>query len=856
VTSAIPDRLATALADRYRIERELGAGGMATVYLAHDIKHDRKVAIKVLKPELAAVIGADRFLREIKTIASLQHPHILGLIDSGEVEGTAFYVMPFVEGESLRDLLNREKQLPIADAVRIASEIASALDYAHRHGVIHRDIKPENILLHDGSALVADFGIALAVSTAGGTRMTETGMSLGTPHYMSPEQALGEREITARSDVYALGCVLYEMLVGEPPFTGPTAQAIIAKVMTAEPVSPATLRRTVPFPVESAVLTALQKLPADRFATAARFAEALTSTAAPAQLDNVRHEGARSGWRSRPVRGAVLLATAATIAAIAFLIGRARGTGSSLDHITFVQRTFASQAVFTARFTRDGETIVYSAATEGSTPRIYVIRSESPQPRALSAPGTQLLAVSSRDEMAVLVNVRYLGFRLFNGTLARMPLGGGAPRELLTNVREADWSPDGSELAIIHDVNGKDRLEYPLGTVLFESTGYLSDVRVSPKGDRLAFIEHPIKYDDRGVVGVVDLHGKHHVLTDEYWGLQGLAWSTDGGRILFGGAVGPGFYQIHSVPLTGGARLTLPSAGTLTMHDVARSGRWLVTRDDQMIRLFVKPPGASTEVDYSWLELTLGASMSRDGAMVAFTNTGSDAGSTYQSMVRSTDGSPAVLIGEGRVGMLSPDKRWVLSMVPTIPQRLMLYPVGPGQSRRLDAGELESYDVAEFFADGANLLLCGSERGHAARCYVRAVSAGPLRAITPEGTLAGASVSPDGRTILAATSDGYKMYPLDGGPARPVPGLSIDEQVVRWSPHGGSIWVTGGPEVPFKAEELDLATGRKRPLMSLEPTNRAGTVSINGLSLADDPRVYAYSAREYVSHIFVVQGMR
>ena len=193
--------LATALADRYRIERELGAGGMATVYLAHDLKHDRKVAIKVLKPELAAVIGAERFLREIKTIASLQHPHILGLIDSGEVDGTAFYVMPFVEGESLRDLLKREKQLPIADAIRIATEVAAALDYAHRHGVIHRDIKPENILLHDGQALVADFGIALAVSTAGGTRMTETGMSLGTPHYMSPEQALGEREITARSDV-------------------------------------------------------------------------------------------------------------------------------------------------------------------------------------------------------------------------------------------------------------------------------------------------------------------------------------------------------------------------------------------------------------------------------------------------------------------------------------------------------------------------------------------------------------------------------------------------------------------------------------------------------------------------------
>jgi tRNA A-37 threonylcarbamoyl transferase component Bud32/pimeloyl-ACP methyl ester carboxylesterase len=276
--------LAAALADRYRIEVGadglpplLGQGGMATVYLAQDLKHDRKVAIKVLRPELAAVIGAERFLREIKTIANLQHPHILGLIDSGEVNGTAYYVMPFVEGESLRDRLNREKQLPINDAVRVASEVAAALDYAHRHGVIHRDIKPENVMLHDGSALVADFGIALAVSSAGGSRMTETGMSLGTPHYMSPEQAMGEREITARSDVYALGAMTYEMLLGEPPFTGPTAQAIVAKVMTEKP-APLRLRRdTIPDGVEHAVLTALQKLPADRFRTTVEFSSALAA---------------------------------------------------------------------------------------------------------------------------------------------------------------------------------------------------------------------------------------------------------------------------------------------------------------------------------------------------------------------------------------------------------------------------------------------------------------------------------------------------------------------------------------------------------------------------------------------------
>ncbi|HSE28776.1 MAG TPA: protein kinase [Gemmatimonadales bacterium] len=284
----VPGALATALADRYRLERELGQGGMATVYLAHDLRHDRRIAVKVLRPELAAVIGADRFLTEIKTTANLQHPHILGLIDSGEAAGQLWYAMPYVEGESLRDRLQREKQLAVADAVRLAREVAGALDYAHRHGVIHRDIKPENILIHDGSALVADFGIALAASRAGdGTRMTETGMSLGTPHYMSPEQAMGERDLDARSDVYALGAVLYEMLAGEPPFTGPSAQAIVARVVTEEPRRLTAQRRTVPLHVEAAVLTALSKLPADRFPTAAEFVRALedpgyaTTTAAP-----------------------------------------------------------------------------------------------------------------------------------------------------------------------------------------------------------------------------------------------------------------------------------------------------------------------------------------------------------------------------------------------------------------------------------------------------------------------------------------------------------------------------------------------------------------------------------------------
>jgi serine/threonine-protein kinase len=318
----VPDRLSTALAGRYRVERELGAGGMATVYLAEDVKHSRKVAIKVLKPELAAVIGADRFLTEIKTTANLQHPHILPLFDSGEADSYLFYVMPFIEGESLRDRLDRERQLGVDEAVRIARDVADALDYAHRHGVIHRDIKPANILLHDGRPLVADFGIALAISAAGGGRLTETGLSLGTPHYMSPEQASAERDLSARSDVYSLGCVLYEMLSGEPPHTGPNAASILMRILTEQPRAISDLRPTVPLHVAGAVSKAVEKLPADRFETARQFRDALedpsfrfTHTAAPPVVaPTLAAPAPRAGWdtRSKVLAGAVALLAAST----------------------------------------------------------------------------------------------------------------------------------------------------------------------------------------------------------------------------------------------------------------------------------------------------------------------------------------------------------------------------------------------------------------------------------------------------------------------------------------------------------------------------------------------------------------
>ena len=441
-------RLTAALAERYRIERELGQGGMATVYLAHDVRHDRPVALKVLRPELAAVIGAKRFLAEIRTTANLQHPHILPLHDSGEVDGTVFYVMPFVEGESLRDRLAREKQLPIADAVSIATEVADALGYAHEHGVIHRDIKPENILLQRGHAVVADFGIALAVSRSeGGTRMTETGMSLGTPHYMSPEQAMGERELTGRSDVYALGCVLYEMLVGEPPFTGPTAQAVVAKVMTAEPADVAEVRKSVPANVAGAVHTALEKLPADRFATAGEFAAALKRPEA------LGHGGTGAQRTSASAAGLwTLVAGALGAAAAAFWLGTALSHRNAPPIAGFgraIKVTYDRGLEIMPALSPDGRSVAYAAGTSVAL-KIFVRQVAGGRAIPLTSDTAEVEwePYWSADGSRILYLAR--------GGVFSAPSSGGDPRPEIpapagTSIVSAEWSPDGRTIAYVVD---------------------------------------------------------------------------------------------------------------------------------------------------------------------------------------------------------------------------------------------------------------------------------------------------------------------------------------------------------------------------------------------------------------------
>ena len=493
------DRLTTALAEHYRIERELGKGGMATVYLGEDLRHQRHVAVKVLRPDLSAIVGADRFLNEIRVTANLQHPHILPLYDSGSADGLLFYVMPYVQGESLRDRLTREKQLPIDEAVRLAKEVASALDYAHRQGVIHRDIKPENILLQDGTALVTDFGIALALSQAGGTRLTETGLSLGTPYYMSPEQATGDRQIDARSDIYALGAVLYEMLSGDPPHTGSTAQAIIAAVVTEEPRDIATRRPRLAPHIAEAVHRALEKLPADRFASAAEFAKALDGGG----VTTGRFAAAPAARRARR---RPWLAPAALVVGIALgLLGALAFLRPAPLRETRTRLTFTGDASAPA-VTRDGHWLAY-----------------------------------------IRGNCRMVGgASSCNGDVVVQELPRGVPNAIVDSavgITSPTWSPDGANLAVwMRPAGGQ------TGLYVVPRTGGLAR-KVAADASNFDFADDrtmavnrrgdpAIRYVDIGTGQVRD----SMVLGDGRWVLNTFSINPDDGLIAFGGFLGSAYY--------------------------------------------------------------------------------------------------------------------------------------------------------------------------------------------------------------------------------------------------------------------------------------------------------------------------
>jgi hypothetical protein len=850
----------------YQILAPLGAGGMGEVYRAHDSRLGRDVAVKVLPAHLAATPEVRaRFEREARTISRLNHPHICTLFDVGHQDGIDYLVMELLEGETLAHRLEKGA-LPVAEVLTLGRQIAEALDRAHRAGVVHRDLKPGNVMLTKSGAKLMDFGLAraqasgpvagaLTQSPTAAQPLTAEGTIVGTFQYMAPEQLEG-KEADARSDLWGLGCVLYEMATGARAFAGGTQASLISAIMRDTPRSMGELQPVTPPALERIVSRCLAKDPDDRFQNASDLAFALEGLVAhsfrptPA-IETVAKPG-RLRWRLMSALGVVVI----VIPAASYFLVRIGVLGSGTPALTYAQKTFGRQAIFQARFAPDGQAIVFSAAKEGNTPELFIIRPDDPEPRPLGVPGLHLLSVSSRGELAVLAGARYLGHhRLFKGTLARMPIAGGAPRPMLEDVRDADWSPDGSGLAIIRERGGRDRLEYPIGKVLFESAGYLSDLRFSPKGDRLAFMEHPWRYDDRGTVNVVDLSGKAKVLTGVFWGEEGLAWSVGGQEVLFTAFLTGSSSNVYAVDLGGRQHAVMSGPGQLTILDSGPKGRWLVSRDEIPSGLTVKAPGETAERDLSWLDSASGPVLSGDGRTLLFTDQSEMAGNNYNACVRGTDGSPIIRLGEGYGDDLSRDGAAVLAHVPSDKPRLMSYPTGAGEPERLDRGQLAKITSAQWLSDRRHVLVSGAEPGKAPRCYFLDAPGGALRPVTPEGTLAGL-VAPDGLTMLARTSSEWMLYRLEGGGGRPIGSLSLEDNLIRWSPDGRSVFAYRGAQIPLRVDRIDIATGRRTAFAELSPAERAGLVSFLDVSLADDLESYAYVYQRYISTLYLAEGAR
>jgi Tol biopolymer transport system component len=845
----------------YEILAPLGAGGMGEVYRARDTKLHREVAIKVLPELLSKDPGAlARFEREAHAVAALNHPNILSIHDFGNENGVAYAVTELLVGETLRA---RIEEGPLAQrrSVEIAIQIAKGLAAAHEKGIVHRDLKPENLFVTaDGRVKILDFGLAKVVAAGSiGTSVpttpagTEPGAVMGTVGYMSPEQVRG-KPADHRSDIFSFGAVFYEMLSGTRAFQRESAAETMTAIAREEPPELLESGRNISPALDRIVRHCLEKSPGERAQSAHDLAFELASVSGVSgQSGTVVGVTARRSWRFG--LSPILVAAALGVATVAsFRMGQ-KAQRRPAAETTFRQMSFRPQTIFQAAFAPDGETIVYSAALEGNVPELFVIRPEFPEPQPLGLPRTHLLSISSKGELAVLTNARFVHQRLFLGTLARVSLGGTAPREILKDVRQADWSPDGSELAILRTAEGGDRLEFPIGKVLYETAGYLSDLRVSPRGDRIALFEHPTKWDDRGSVIVVDRAGKRTVLSGDYWGEEGLAWSQAGDEILFTASTAGRGQTLYCVDLSGHLRVALQSAGGLTMHGVSRSGRWLVTRDDFRSEISILAPGASAERDLSWLDHSFAPFLSRDGRLLLFEDGSVAAGTNYEVCLRTSDGGPVVRLGEGRPCGLSPDGKWALAIIYSPPQ-LVIYPTGPGETRHLPRGDLETYQSASWFPDGRSVLICGNEAGKASRCYAQDVSGGPPRPVTPEATANG-TVSPDGRQILYSKTDGtYFIQAAGGGAVRLVPGLTPDDGLIGWSADGRWINLFRAATVSYLLERLDLASGRRELIREVAPADRTGVLGPWGATLTDDTKSYAYSYSRMTSQLFVVEGAR
>jgi len=843
----------------YEIVSPLGAGGMGEVYRARDTRLDRDVAIKVLPEAFSRdAERMARFQREAKVLASFNHPNIAAIYGFEQIDGKRLLVMELAEGETLAERLERGP-IPIRDTLELTREIAIALEAAHEKGIIHRDLKPANIkITPDGTVKVLDFGLAKAV--AGDTtgqdiansptitvEHTRPGVVLGTAAYMSPEQARG-KPLDKRTDVWSFGTVLYECLTGRRPFEGPTTSDLVAKILEREPDWSAIPPGTPPL-VQLLVRRCLAKDRNKRLRDIGdahiEVESAIADPTTSGVLVAAEHLTARH-TRLPWVVAALLAAVAGT--SLFFALESREGAKAPL---AFRSLNFRRETVFRAFFGPDGRTVVYSAANRGPVPEIFTVRPEYPEPQSTGLQGVHLLAVSSKGELAVLTHAKYVAHRFFIGTLARVPMGGGAPREILENVREASWSPDGTDLAIIRKVGSKDRLEYPIGNVLCDSGGYLSDLRVSPKGDYIAYMEHPWEYDDRGSVNIVDLQGNVTVLADGFWGEEGIAWSPDGGEIYYSAGFGASGWPIFAVTPEGENRIAQQAPGGLIIHDIAPDGRLLVTRDDLSVHLFVHDAETGEDRDLSWLGMNWGGLLSPDGQTVVFPEGALD--TNYATCLRKIDGSPVVRLGEGDPRGISPDGKWILATIPSTPGQLVIYPMGPGEPVRLERGDIQNYAGGRWFPDSKRILFWANEPEQGTRLFVQEITGGPPKAVTPEGYSEG-FVSSDSQSIFARGPDlRYVILPIAGGEPKATP-LVYPDTMLDWSADERTVLAYRQGDISCKVERVDLESGKREPFVEISPSDLTGLNYVNPTDVTDTQPSYVYIVGRTLSSLFVSEA--
>jgi hypothetical protein len=857
----------------YEILAPIGAGGMGEVYRARDERLKRDVAVKVLPSELAAdPERRSRFEREARAASGLSHPNILTVYDIGTHDSTVYIAMELVDGGTLKDL-TASGPVPVKKLLEISVQIADGLAAAHAAGIVHRDLKPQNVMVSKhGFVKILDFGLAKLVTpedqevsglkTAAGDA-TRPGMVMGTVGYMSPEQAAG-RTVDFRSDQFSFGSIVYEMATGKRAFERTTSAETLTAIIREEPAPVAQLNPRVPSPVRWLLERCLSKDPEDRFGTTKDLArdladvrDHLSEASISSTTDNTAAAAAAVRAGRKPwlwALGALLLAAA--VGAGTYAMGRKAVVTTPPS---FRELTFQRGEIFSARFAPDGQTIIYSAAWEGRPVEIFVSRLESPEARPFGIQGADVLAISSSGEMAVGLNRRFVGPFERAGTLARIGMtGGGTPREIQEDVQAADWSPDGQSLAIIRTVGSKARVEYPIGTMLFETEGWLSNVRIAPNGHDVAFLYHPTAGDDGGGVMIAERGAKPRTLVEDLSTVGGLAWPPGGREVWFTAAEVGGNRSVWATNLSGAKRVLARVTGNLTLHDIAADGRVLISHDTLRSGILGFTPGDAREKDLSWLDWSGVRDIAADGSWFAFVESGEGGGAGYSAYTRRMDGSPPVRLGEGVPFSISPDERWVLGVTDvTSEPKLSMLPTGAGSPRSIALPGL-AVRTAEWFPDGKRILVTGHEENQGDRLFVLESADAKPRAVSPPGYRAFVrSISPDGKLAATQGPDRRRyLYPLAGGEPQPIPGIVPGEDPVGWMAGGQWLFVFDRGKIPGRVFRIELATGKREFWRELVPLDPAGIDLLSPPALTPDGKTYVYSYNRILSDLFLASGVK